>query len=67
MVGRVYVAKEGVNAQMAVPTNVLRNFQDACETLPLFTDLMLNTDHFISRKEFETSEPFKKLHIRFYI
>jgi predicted sulfurtransferase len=60
----VYVAKEGVNAQMAVPRNVLHNFKEACETLPLFQGLFLNTDHFMNRKEFELSKPFKALHIR---
>ena len=30
--GRVYLAKEGINAQMAVPTNVIKNFQEACNT-----------------------------------
>jgi predicted sulfurtransferase/predicted O-methyltransferase YrrM len=28
--GRVYVANEGINAQMAVPTNVLSNFLQCC-------------------------------------
>jgi predicted sulfurtransferase len=28
--GRVYVASEGINAQMAVPCNVLKNFEAAC-------------------------------------
>lgn len=32
--GRVYVATEGVNAQMSVPTNVLSNFMDCCRSLP---------------------------------
>ena len=32
--GRVYIANEGINAQMSVPTNVLSNFQDCCNTLP---------------------------------
>jgi predicted sulfurtransferase len=32
--GRVYVAEEGVNAQMAVPTSVLPHFVDCCNTLP---------------------------------
>ena len=62
--GRVYVATEGVNAQMAVPTNVLKNFQEACESNYLFEDLLLNTDHFINKKEFEETKPFKSLHIR---
>ena len=34
--GRVYVAKEGVNAQMSVPTNVLSNFVQCCESIPEF-------------------------------
>jgi UPF0176 protein len=62
--GRVYVAKEGVNAQMAVPRNILQNFKEACETLPLFKGLYLNTDHFMEIREFEESKPFKALHIR---
>ena len=28
--GRVYVATEGINAQMAIPTNVLSNFLNCC-------------------------------------
>jgi len=63
-VGRVYVAKEGVNAQMAVPSNVLSNFKRACETLPLFQGLYLNTDHLMTRQDFEESQPFKNLHVR---
>lgn len=62
--GRVYVATEGINAQMAIPTNVVKNFKEACETLPLFRDLYLNADHVMTRKEFEDSKPFKALHIR---
>ena len=33
-VGRVYVAQEGVNAQMSVPTNVLEAFRECCHALP---------------------------------
>jgi UPF0176 acylphosphatase like domain len=32
--GRVYVAHEGVNAQMSVPTLVLPNFRECCHSLP---------------------------------
>jgi UPF0176 acylphosphatase like domain len=32
--GRVYVAQEGVNAQMSVPTLVLPNFRECCNSLP---------------------------------
>mmetsp|Transcript_8258 Transcript_8258/g.15560 ORF Transcript_8258/g.15560 Transcript_8258/m.15560 type:complete len:534 (-) Transcript_8258:157-1758(-) len=34
VLGRVYVATEGVNAQMAVPTNILDNFQKCCYAIP---------------------------------
>ena len=34
--GRVYVAKEGINAQCAIPSNVLSQFRQSCETLPMF-------------------------------
>jgi UPF0176 protein len=60
----VYVATEGVNAQMSVPTNVLENFKAACESLPLFSGLYLNCDHQMTTKEFEESKPFKALHVR---
>ena len=32
--GRVYVAHEGINAQMSVPTNVLDRFMQCCNCLP---------------------------------
>jgi predicted sulfurtransferase len=62
--GRVYIAREGVNAQMAVPTNVIKNFIQACESIPIFKDLYINPDHIISRSDFEQTKPFKALHIR---
>lgn len=34
VLGRVYVATEGVNAQMAVPTNILERFQICCSAIP---------------------------------
>ena len=37
MLGRVYVAEEGINAQCSVPSNVLDKFKLACETLPMYT------------------------------
>jgi hypothetical protein len=64
-VGRVYVANEGINAQCAVPTNVLSQFKAACETLPMFkAGVYLNVDHELSRKDFEAKPPFKSMHIR---
>ena len=63
-VGRVYVASEGVNAQMAIPTNVIINFEKATQTLPIFESLRLNTDHLVSAEEFTATRPFKALHVR---
>ena len=63
-VGRVYVASEGVNAQMAIPTNVIINFEKATQTLPIFESLRLNTDHLVSAEEFAATRPFKALHVR---
>jgi hypothetical protein len=34
VVGRIYVATEGVNAQMAVPTNVMDHFMECCRSIP---------------------------------
>lgn len=64
VVGRVYVATEGINAQMAVPSNVLPQFKLACESNHLLSGILLNIDHQMSRSEFELSKPFKALHIR---
>lgn len=63
-VGRVYVASEGVNAQMAIPTNVIKNFEKATQSLPIFESLRLNTDHLVSAEEFAATRPFKALHVR---
>jgi len=38
VLGRVYVAQEGVNAQMAVPTNVMPNFMDCCKSIQELAD-----------------------------
>ena len=74
--GRVYVAQEGVNAQMSVPTNVLQNFIDCASTVPEFEFMEngMNIDPKpLSKEEFAVagvpvngipSPPFKNLHIR---
>jgi predicted sulfurtransferase len=62
--GRVYVAKEGINAQMAVPTNVLSNFEAACKSMNILQDIKLNTDHVMTRDDYYKAEPFRALHIR---
>ena len=74
--GRVYVAHEGVNAQMAVPTNVLQHFLE-CNTLAseeggelshVLGDYMengINIDPVeVPIGEFNANPAFKKLHIR---
>ena len=74
--GRVYVAQEGVNAQMSVPTNVLDRFMDCCRSIPQLGEHMengINVDpKLLSRDEFaiaglaagEPSPPFTNLHVR---
>lgn len=77
--GRVYVAREGVNAQMAVPTNVLPNFMECCRSVPELGEFMengVNVDPIpLTMEEFRTagktmgegeepSPPFKALHVR---
>ncbi|CDF36086.1 unnamed protein product [Chondrus crispus] len=68
--GRVYVAREGVNAQLAVPEPVLKDFQDAMNGswiergAPLIPSeivgVFLNTDGIVHQIE----QPFEKLHVR---
>ena len=74
--GRVYVANEGINAQMAVPTNVLPNFlqcntlssQDGGELSTVLGPYMengINIDPIpVSMEEFRANPAFKNLHIR---
>jgi UPF0176 protein len=62
--GRVYVAEEGVNAQMAVPSNVLPDFQRICKQFPLFSEVSINTDRHLSSEEYFKTRPFKALHVR---
>lgn len=68
--GRVYVAREGVNAQLAVPENVLQDFYDAMngswtergKTLvpSEVVGVFLNTDNVVHHSE----QPFEKLSVR---
>lgn len=62
--GRVYVAEEGVNAQMAIPSNVLLDFQKICKQFPLFSDVSINVDHHLTSEEYFKTRPFKALHVR---
>jgi UPF0176 protein len=76
-VGRIYVAREGVNAQMAVPSNLLDQFVASCHDLPNGVGeylakecLGVNLDPIpLTRAEFATAgvndgPPFHNLHVR---
>lgn len=75
--GRVYVAREGINAQMSVPTNVIENFMECCKSIPelgIHMENGINIDPKpLTLEEFETAgapvngkpaPPFKNLHVR---
>ena len=75
--GRVYVAKEGVNAQMSVPTNVLDNFMDCCRSIRELGTYMENDINIdpkpLTLDEFavagvpingQPAAPFRNLHVR---
>lgn len=75
--GRVYVAQEGINAQMSVPTNVLEKFWECCASVPALGEHMENGINIdpkpLSREEFATAgvpvngnpaPPFRNLHVR---
>jgi len=74
--GRVYVAEEGVNAQMAVPTNVLENFIACCMDIPqlgIHMENGINIDPIpLTMDEFQVAgdmdgkqaPPFKSLNVR---
>ena len=62
--GRVYLASEGINAQMAVPSNVFDRFVRACHAFPGLEHVEINTDHEIPRDVFVENRPFGNLHIR---
>jgi predicted sulfurtransferase len=62
--GRVYVAKEGVNAQMAVASNVLRYFKKSLMQSPYLLGVFCNVDRELSADDFERLLPFHSLHIR---
>ncbi|HUH35240.1 MAG TPA: rhodanese-related sulfurtransferase [Moheibacter sp.] len=60
VVGRVYVAHEGINAQVAVPTEHLEAFKEVLETVDFLVGIRLN----IAVDEAETEFPFLKLKIK---
>lgn len=63
--GRVYVANEGINAQMSVPSNVLDQFKNICSQFPLLSNVTINVDKHISAEEYFNTKPFRALHIRY--
>mmetsp|Transcript_24428 Transcript_24428/g.48954 ORF Transcript_24428/g.48954 Transcript_24428/m.48954 type:complete len:1047 (-) Transcript_24428:35-3175(-) len=74
--GRIYVAREGINAQMAVPTNVLPNFLECCtlpaerggelaEVLGEYMENGMNVDPIpVPMEEFRVNPAFRNLHVR---
>jgi UPF0176 protein len=40
--GRIYIAKEGINAQMSVPSHLLENFKEYLYNIPELNNLRLN-------------------------
>ncbi len=40
--GRIYVAHEGINGQISVPTSHLKNFREALDTITFLKDIRLN-------------------------
>ncbi|CAM9737612.1 unnamed protein product, partial [Ectocarpus sp. 8 AP-2014] len=63
--GRVYVATEGVNAQMAVPCTSTERFERAVEAVEKLAGVYLNkAERRWSGDEFRESPPFPALHVR---
>jgi len=64
--GRVYVAEEGVNAQMSVPSEALETFKEVCMGMEELACMEngINVDEIIECGEFEEDRPFKNLHVR---
>ncbi len=60
VVGRTYVAKEGINAQISVPLNHLDQFRDELFGIDFLKDVRLN----IAVDESEAEFPFLKLKIK---
>jgi len=67
-VGRVYVAAEGINAQMAVPSDVLSQFRQACDQISAFSKaspaVFINVDSEVTRAVFDEEPYFRRLVIK---
>ena len=44
---------------MAIPTNALPYFAEGTRSLDMFRNLRLNTDHTVSREEYQETKPFR--------
>ncbi|CAN0168152.1 unnamed protein product, partial [Hapterophycus canaliculatus] len=63
--GRVYVASEGINAQMAVPSTSADGFQRAVDAVEKLAGVYLNkAERRWTGEEFRESPPFPALHVR---
>jgi UPF0176 protein len=60
VLGRIYIAKEGINAQISVPLINLDKFRDDLETIDFLRGIRLN----IAVDESEAAFPFLKLKIK---
>ncbi len=60
VVGRIYVAHEGINAQIGVPTDRFEEFRDTLEEIDFLKGIRLN----IAVDESEAEFPFLKLKIK---
>ena len=60
IVGRTYVAKEGINAQISVPVPHFEQFRDELYTIPFLDGIRLN----IAVEDGGVKHPFLKLKIK---
>jgi UPF0176 protein len=60
VLGRIYVAKEGINAQIAVPAYQIKNFREILNAFPFLKDIRLN----IAVDESQARFSFLKLTIK---
>lgn len=60
IVGRTYVAKEGINAQISVPVPLFEQFRDELYTIPFLDGIRLN----IAVEDGGVKHPFLKLKIK---
>ena len=60
VVGRIYVAHEGINAQISVPTNQFNNFKDNLYSIDFLDGVRLN----VAVEEEGTEFPFLKLKVK---